>query len=138
ILTTMSNMVTNLSLSDMETCYKVFRREVLDSFDLEEDRFGIEPEITAKTARNRLRMFEVPITYNGRKYEEGKKITWRDGVAAMWFIVKYRFSANYSDPGKVTLDALEAAPKFNQWMWFSRFSHRCIWFNSNDANSAFT
>jgi 2-polyprenyl-3-methyl-5-hydroxy-6-metoxy-1,4-benzoquinol methylase len=89
ILTTMSNMVTNLSLSDMETCYKVFRREVLDSFDIEEDRFGIEPEITAKVARAGWRIYEVGISYSGRTYAEGKKIGWRDGVRALFCIVRY-------------------------------------------------
>jgi len=89
MLTTLSNMVTNLSLSDMETCYKVFRREVLDSFDLEEDRFGIEPEITAKVARGGWRIYEVGISYSGRTYAEGKKIGWRDGVRALFCIIRY-------------------------------------------------
>ncbi|HEY2343552.1 MAG TPA: glycosyltransferase [Chthoniobacteraceae bacterium] len=118
-LTLVSNMLNDTNWTDMETCYKVFVADVLRRIPLESNRFGIEPEITAKTARNRLRMFETPITYNGRKYDEGKKITWRDGLAALWFIFKYRFSSNYSDPGKVTLDALECAPKFNQWMYES-------------------
>src|SRR5260370_37163725 len=86
---------------------------------LQSDRFGIEPEITAKAARNRFRVYEVPIVYNGRTYEEGKKINWRDGLAALWFIFKYRFSSNYADAGKVALDALELAPRFNQWMYES-------------------
>ena len=71
----------------------------------------------AKVARNRLRVYEVPINYSGRTYEEGKKITWRDGFAAVWYVVKYRFSLRYADPGKVALDALEQAPRFNQWMF---------------------
>jgi glycosyltransferase involved in cell wall biosynthesis len=79
------------------------RAESLRAIPLESNRFGIEPEIAAKVSRNRLRMFEVPISYNGRTYEEGKKVTWKDGAAALWFIFKYRFSSNYSDPGKVTL-----------------------------------
>jgi glycosyltransferase involved in cell wall biosynthesis len=116
-LTLASNMLNDTNWTDMETCYKVFVADVLRRIPLESDRFGIEPEITAKVALNRLRMYEVPITYNGRRYEEGKKITWRDGVAALWFIVKYRFSSNYADSGKVTLDALEHAPKFNRWMY---------------------
>jgi len=103
----------------METCYKAFRADCLRAIPLESNRFGIEPEITAKIARNRLRMFEVPINYNGRSYEEGKKITWRDGAAALWFIFKYRFSSNYNDAGKVTLDAMEQAPRFNRWMYDS-------------------
>jgi hypothetical protein len=118
-LTLLSNMLNDTNFTDMESCYKAFTASALKSIPLESDRFGIEPEIAAKVARNRLRMFEVPINYNGRSYEEGKKITWRDGVAALWFIVKYRFTSNYSDTGKVTLDALEAAPQFNQWMYES-------------------
>ena len=90
-LTTLSNMLTNLNLSDMEVGYKVFRREVLDRFDLKSDRFNFEPEFTAKVARHRLRIYEVPISYSGRTYEEGKKIGWRDGVAAIIAIVRYRF-----------------------------------------------
>jgi len=118
-LTLLSNMLNDTNWTDMETCYKAFRADCLRLIPLESNRFGIEPEVTAKVARNRLRMFEVPINYNGRSYQEGKKIGWRDGVAALWFIIKYRFSSNYSDPGKVTLDAMEAAPKFNQWMYES-------------------
>jgi glycosyltransferase involved in cell wall biosynthesis len=118
-LTLLSNMLNDTNFTDMETCYKAFVSEPLKAIPLESNRFGIEPEITAKVARNRLRMFEVPISYNGRRYDEGKKITWRDGLAALWFIFKYRFTSNYSDAGKVTLDALDAAPKFNQWMYDS-------------------
>ena len=89
ILTTASNMLTNLNLTDMETCYKAFRREVLSSFTLEENRFGIEPELTAKIAAGRWRVYEVGISYSGRTYDEGKKIGWRDGVRAMYCIVLY-------------------------------------------------
>lgn len=89
LLTLVSNAFTNLNLSDMETCYKVFRKEVLDSFVLEEDRFGIEPELTAKAARGGWRIYEVGISYHGRTYAEGKKIGWRDGVAAIACIVRY-------------------------------------------------
>jgi glycosyltransferase involved in cell wall biosynthesis len=89
LLTTTSNMLTNLNLTDMETCYKAFRREVLTSFTLEENRFGIEPEITAKVAAGRWRVYEVGISYSGRTYDEGKKIGWRDGVRAMYCIVLY-------------------------------------------------
>ena len=90
-LTLLSNMLTNLNLTDMETCYKVFRREVLDGIGtLRSDRFGFEPEFTAKVARRRFRVYETPIAYHGRDYAEGKKITWRDGVAALWHIVRYR------------------------------------------------
>lgn len=89
-LTTLSNMFTNLNLTDMETCYKVFTREVLDSLKLTCDRFGFEPEFTSKVARNQFRIYEVPISYSGRDYSEGKKINWKDGVAAIWFIFKFR------------------------------------------------
>jgi len=89
LLTTASNMLTNLNLTDMETCYKVFSREVLDSIEIEQDRFGFEPEITAKVARGKWRVFEVSISYSGRTYAEGKKIGWRDGVQAARCIVKY-------------------------------------------------
>jgi glycosyltransferase involved in cell wall biosynthesis len=88
-LTTVSNMLTNLNLTDMETCYKVFRREVLDRIRIEEDRFGFEPEITAKIAKLRCRIYEVGISYYGRTYAEGKKITWKDGVSTLRCILKY-------------------------------------------------
>lgn len=89
LLTLISNMFTNLNLTDMETGFKVFRREVIQSIKLEQDRFGFEPEITVKIARMRLRIYEVGISYYGRTYEEGKKIGWKDGVKALWCIVKY-------------------------------------------------
>lgn len=89
MLTLLSNMCTDLNLSDMETCYKVFRREVLDNLELRSNRFSIEPEITAKIAKQRVRIFEIPISYYGRTYAEGKKIGWRDGVAAVWAILRY-------------------------------------------------
>lgn len=92
-LTLLSNMMTNLNLTDMEVCYKIFRREVLQKITLKENRFGFEVEITAKVARMKCRIYEVPINYHGRPYEEGKKITWRDGFAALWCIAKYRFSS---------------------------------------------
>jgi glycosyltransferase involved in cell wall biosynthesis len=88
-LTILSNMFTNLNLTDMETCYKVFRREVLNKIVVEEDRFGFEPEITAKVARLKVPLYEVSISYYGRTYEEGKKIGWKDGVRAIWCIFKY-------------------------------------------------
>jgi glycosyltransferase involved in cell wall biosynthesis len=91
LLTTLSNMATNLNLSDMETCYKVFRREIIQSIRIQEDRFGFEPEITAKVARAGVRIYEVPISYYGRTYAEGKKINWRDGVRALICIFKYNF-----------------------------------------------
>lgn len=91
LLTTFSNMATNLNLSDMETCYKVFRREILQSITIEESRFGFEPEITAKIARLGVRIYEVPISYYGRTYADGKKIGWRDGFSALRCIAKYNF-----------------------------------------------
>lgn len=91
-LTLLSNMFTDINLTDMEVCYKVFRREALDTVTIREDRFGFEPEITAKIARGkRWRIYEVPIAYYGRSYAEGKKISWKDGVRALWCILKYRF-----------------------------------------------
>lgn len=92
-LTLFSNMLTNLNLTDMETCYKAFRREVLDGLHIQENRFGVEPELTAKIARRRVRIYEVAISYDGRTYEEGKKIGWRDGVRAIWCIVRYNLFA---------------------------------------------
>ena len=92
LLTLITNALYNTMLSDMETCYKVMRTEVLRSFKLESDGFGIEPELTAKIFKRHYRVYEVPITYDGRGYEEGKKITWRDGVVALWVLLKYRFT----------------------------------------------
>ncbi|HSM52305.1 MAG TPA: glycosyltransferase family 2 protein [Thermoanaerobaculia bacterium] len=89
LLTTLSNMLTDLNLSDMETCYKVFRRELLDGIELRSDRFGIEPELTARFSQSQARIYEVPISYHGRTYAEGKKIGWRDGFAAIWAILRY-------------------------------------------------
>ncbi len=94
-LTLMSNMFTNLNLTDMEVCYKVFRSEIIKQIRIEENRFGFEPEITAKVARLKCRIYEVGISYSGRTYEEGKKISWRDGVRAIWCILKYNLR-----PGK--------------------------------------
>jgi glycosyltransferase involved in cell wall biosynthesis len=91
-LTTLSNMFTNLNLTDMETGYKVFTKKVNDTLTLKCDRFGFEPEFTAKVAKNKFRIYEVPISYSGRDYSEGKKITWKDGLAAIWYICKYRFT----------------------------------------------
>ncbi len=88
-LTTLSNMLTNINLTDMETCYKAFRRDIIQSITIEENRFGFEPEITAKVAKLKCRIFEVGISYFGRTYAEGKKINWQDGLAAVWCIFKY-------------------------------------------------
>ena len=99
ILTLLSNCLTNINLSDMETCYKAFRREVIQSIPIEENRFGFEPEITVKLAKRRLRIYEVGISYWGRTYEEGKKIGWKDGLRALWCLLKYSIkdSASASD-----------------------------------------
>jgi glycosyltransferase involved in cell wall biosynthesis len=92
MLTLLSDIFTNLKLTDMETCYKVFRKEVLENIQIKSDRFGFEPEITAKIAKGKWRIYEVPISYAGRTYEEGKKITWKDGVQALWCIIRFRFT----------------------------------------------
>ena len=92
VLTTFSNMLTNVNLTDMETGYKVFTKKVNDTLTFKCDRFGFEPEFTAKVAKNNFRIYEVPISYNGRDYSEGKKITWKDGVAAIWYIIKFKFT----------------------------------------------
>jgi len=105
ILTLISNCLTNINLSDMETCYKVFRREVIQSIPLEENRFGFEPEITVKVARRKLRIYEVGISYSGRTYEEGKKIGWRDGVRALYCLVKYSLKEPWAKTASV-----QAAP----------------------------
>jgi len=89
VLTLISNMITNLNMTDMETCYKVFRREIIQVIPLEEDRFGFEPEITVKIAKRQLRVYEVGISYWGRTYAEGKKIGWKDGLRALWCLAKY-------------------------------------------------
>ena len=91
MLTFMSNVFTGLNLTDMETCYKAFKREVIQQIDVKSKRFTIEPELTAKIARMGLKVYEVPISYAGRSYGEGKKITWKDGIAALWAIVRFRF-----------------------------------------------
>ncbi len=98
LLTLISNMLTNLNLTDMETCYKAFRREVVQSIPIEENRFGFEPEITVKIAKRRLRVYEVGISYSGRTYAEGKKIGWKDGVRAVWCLLKYGFKEPWSQP----------------------------------------
>jgi glycosyltransferase involved in cell wall biosynthesis len=91
LLTLISNALTNLNLTDMETCYKVFKRQILKDINLKSNRFGFEPEFTAKVSKMRLRIYEVPISYSGRTYSEGKKITWKDGIVALCLIFWYRF-----------------------------------------------
>ena len=90
-LTLLSNTFTNLNLTDMENCYKIFKRDIIQNIELKENRFGFEPEVTAKIAKKDVRIFEVGVSYNGRKYTEGKKITWRDGFSAIRCIIKYHF-----------------------------------------------
>jgi hypothetical protein len=92
-LTLLSNMLTDLNLTDMETCYKAFRREIIQQIDIEENRFGFEPEVTAKVAKLRCRIYEVGISYYGRTYDEGKKIGWKDGVRAIYCILKYNLGS---------------------------------------------
>ena len=89
LLTTLSNMFTNVNLTDMETCYKAFRSSLLKNIDIKSKRFGFEPEITAKLAKLKCRIYEVPISYSGRDYSEGKKINWKDGIAAFFWIIRY-------------------------------------------------
>jgi glycosyltransferase involved in cell wall biosynthesis len=100
ILTLMSNMVTDLNLSDVWTCYKAFRREIIQSLDLRENRFGFEQEVTIKIARGGWRVYEAPISYYGRTYEEGKKITWKDGVRALWCILRYGVFSRHAKPSR--------------------------------------
>jgi len=120
-LTFLSNMTTNLDLSDMETCYKVFRREVIQSISLRSNRFGIEPEITAKVARRGYRVFEVPIAYYGRDYWEGKKIHWKDGFAALWTILRYGlFDDRAAEPRTfVQLRRRARLRRYNEWVWWA-------------------
>ncbi len=119
LLTFLSNVFTNLNLTDMETCYKVFRAEVVKGMPLRARRFGIEPELTAKVARRRARIYEVPISYAGRSYLEGKKIGWKDGLAAVWTIVKYALvdDRENREPGYKTLQRTESLHRYNAWMW---------------------
>src|SRR5438128_7081854 len=120
-LTHLSNMTTNLDLTDMETCYKVFRREVIQSIKLRSNRFGIEPEITAKVARRGYRIYEVPISYYGRDYWEGKKINWKDGFSAIWTIFRYGlFDDPSNEPATYkTLRRRASLKRYNQWIWES-------------------
>ena len=117
LLTLASNMVTNLNLTDMETCYKAFRTPLLQSIPIRSNRFGIEPEITIKLAQRQASIYEVPISYHGRTYEDGKKIGWKDAVEALYVIGKYAIRHDiYKDPGQEILHAFSYAPKFNKWM----------------------
>ena len=118
-LTFLSNMTTNLDLTDMETCYKAFRREVIQSIHLESNRFGIEPEITAKLAKRGYRIFEVPISYYGRDYWEGKKINWKDGFSAIWTILKYGLTHDRSSEPRTysILRRRGRLQRYNAWVW---------------------
>ena len=117
LLTGLCNVFSNLNLSDMETCYKVFRTKLLQSIPLRSNRFGFEPEITIKLAKRQARIFEVPISYNGRTYEDGKKIGLKDAFEAFWVILRYSLSSDiYVNKDKDILDAFAEAPKFNRWM----------------------
>ncbi len=118
-LTFLSNATTNLDLTDMETCYKVFRREVIQSINLQSDRFGIEPEITAKVARRGYRIYEVPISYYGRDYWEGKKINWKDGFSAIWTILKFGFTDDPANEPSTyqTIRRLDRLRRYNGWIW---------------------
>ena len=119
LLTVLTNMVTDLNLTDMETCYKMVLGDLLKSIPLESDRFGIEPEITIKLAKRDARIFELPIRYSGRTYSEGKKITWRDGVRALGALVKYGVSDRIyvaDEHGSEILARLNRAPRFTKWM----------------------
>jgi SAM-dependent methyltransferase len=118
MLTTLSNALNNLNLTDMETCYKMVRAEILRSIPLRSNRFGIEPELTAKFAKRGCRIYEVPVTYRGRTYDEGKKITWRDGISALFTIVYFKLVDDLYDAryGHDILHRLSSAHRFNQWM----------------------
>jgi glycosyltransferase involved in cell wall biosynthesis len=119
LLTLFSNIVTNLNLTDMETGYKVFRAEIIKSIPIRSNRFGVEPELTAKLAKIRARIFEVPISYAGRAYWEGKKIRWTDGVVALWTILRYAFvdDQENADPAYKTLLRLLRAERYSRWMF---------------------
>jgi SAM-dependent methyltransferase len=119
LLTLLSNMATNLNLTDMETGYKVFRAEILKSFTIRSNRFGVEPELTAKLAKIRARIYEVPISYAGRSYAEGKKIGWKDGISALWTILRYAVidDQDGADAGYRTLVRLARADRYNRWVF---------------------
>jgi SAM-dependent methyltransferase len=116
-LTTLCNIISNLNLTDMETCYKAFRTPLLKSIPIRSNRFGIEPEITIKVAKRQARIYEVPISYSGRTYDEGKKIGLKDAFQALGVMLRFWFTNDlYKDPGAEILDAFSVAPRFNSWM----------------------
>ena len=117
LLTELCNAVADLNLTDMETCYKAFRTSLLQSIPIRSNRFSIEPEITIKIAKRHARIYEVPVSYEGRTYEEGKKIGFKDAVQALWVILRYSLTSDlYNQPGAEILDAFSVAPRFNRWM----------------------
>ena len=119
VLTLLSNMCTNLNLTDMETCYKVFRADILKNIPIRSDRFGLEPELTAKIAHLRCRIYEVPISYHGRQYSEGKKIGWKDAFSAVWTILRFtiRPDIGREDEGFTTLRRIEALRRYTKFLW---------------------
>ena len=119
LLTLFSNMCTNLNLTDMETCYKVFRTEILKRIPIRSNRFGLEPELTAKAARLRCRIYEVPVAYYGRPYIEGKKIGWKDGISALWTILRFRLVADVGreDDGAKTLLRMSVLHRYGRFLW---------------------
>jgi glycosyltransferase involved in cell wall biosynthesis len=119
ILTLVSNMCTNMNLTDMETCYKAFRADILKGIPIRSDRFGLEPELTAKVAHLKCRVYEVPIAYHGRQYSEGKKIGWKDGVSALWTILRFtvRPDTGREDEGFATLRRVEVLRRYTEFMW---------------------
>ncbi len=119
LLTLVSNVCTNLNLTDMETCYKVFRADILRQIPIRSNRFGLEPELTAKVAHLRCRVYEVPISYHGRQYSEGKKIGWKDGVSALWTILRFtiRPDIGREDEGYTTLRRVEALRRYTAFLW---------------------
>src|SRR5215813_4552369 len=119
LLTLLSNMCTNLNLTDMETCYKVFKADVLKRIPIRSDRFGLEPELTAKVAHLRCRVYEVPISYHGRGYAEGKKIGWKDAFSAVWTILQFRFRPDIGreDAGYTTLRRVQVLRRYNRFLW---------------------
>jgi 2-polyprenyl-3-methyl-5-hydroxy-6-metoxy-1,4-benzoquinol methylase len=123
-LTLLSNMFNDLNITDMETCYKAFRRDIVKAITVEENRFGIEPELTAKIAKMRLRIYEVPVSYHGRTYDEGKKIGWKDAFSALWTIVRHsvRETEDPKNVGHVTLARMGRLESYNVWL-ADRFRH---------------
>jgi glycosyltransferase involved in cell wall biosynthesis len=119
MLTLFSNMCTNLNLTDMETCYKVFRADILKSIPIRSNRFGLEPELTAKVAHLRCRVYEVPISYHGRQYSEGKKIGWKDAFQALWTIARFRITPDIGrdDEGFTTLRRIDALHRYTAFLW---------------------